>query len=143
MTLYTIKVPKISNGLKRTYNKQLEVYELKQIDSSVPNHDVYIKCKVHKYTKKGWVTKDVNKNTRFINPKINNDIVQNNKDIINDHLFFDNIILAKCSKVFLIDSMKQKYLRAIEELNSHFEKNVPDVTGIINELKQENPEYFL
>lgn len=144
MPIYAIKVPSISNGLRKSYNKQLEVYEI-DFEQTSHNHNVGyatgIKC--WEYDLKGSKEWKVSKG-RF-SERVNINLIKT--DIItssnHDVVLFDNLENAQVSKILLVNQLRKHYEDEIENIRKLYEKNVPDLSDEVEDLKQKYPEKFI
>lgn len=141
MKVYAIKVPYVSNGLQRSYNKQLEVYEY-DFPSEHERMSIQPVCR-HHYKRGTWVTDKRTRNgpNLYSNSAIQNDIVA--KSHSTSHLAFYDIEMAKASKFLLLDNMAEEYRRALVNLQELFERNVPDVSDEVQKVKEQFPEFFI
>ena len=56
---------------------------------------------------------------------------------------FNSLELAKAYKLLAIQNMAEEYRKELRSLQELFERNVPDVSEAVNEIKENFPEYFL
>lgn len=144
MPIYAIKVPSISNGLRKSYNKQLEVYEI-EFEQTSHNHNVGyatgIKC--WEYDLKG--SKDWKVGKGRFSERVNIHLIK--KDIITSSsenvLLFDDFENAKVSKILLVNKLRKHYEDEIENIRKLYQKNVPDLNDEVEVLKQKYPEKFI
>ncbi len=144
MPIYAIKVPSVSKGLKKSYNKQLEVHEI-EFEQTSHNHNVGyatgIKC--WEYDLKG--SKEWQEVKRRFGERVNLNLIQ--KDIITSSfdnvVLFDNLENAQVSKILLVNKIRKHYEDEIEKIRKLYKSNVPDLNDEIEVLKQKYPEKFI
>ncbi len=144
-TVFVIDRPYVSEGLRRTYFKKLEVYECTaKAETAWWGEEIRIVKTnfLHSYTpKKGWI-----KRARKQGPR---DFTQVHKDRVvstvntHDRVFYTTLEAAQISKLLLIKQMEEKYLKALQELQDMFKRNVPDYKTPMSDLLNQYPELFL
>lgn len=144
MRVYFIKAPYVSSGLKRSYNKQLEVYS----GVRESGKDVVYSDTVYKYHKgkNAWVEKPCT-GKHYVRIHDEKRQVVSNMPSLNimqqQSIVFVSLELAKASKLLLIQYMAKQYEDELVRLKELFTKNVPDVEPMLVEFKEDYPEYFI
>lgn len=140
MKYYIIKVPYLSQGLKRSYNKQLEVYEM-ETGENYPMQFLNT-CGIHEFKGGKWVYR---KSTKTLSVSLKGKVVQT--EIVNSsssiELIFEDLELAKVSKFLLLDDLKKTYKKEINKIVKLMERNIPDVSIEIEKIKENYPEHFI
>lgn len=139
MRVYFIDPPSVSNGLRRTYHKKLEVY------SGELQKDRVHADKIYKYLRGKWVEKPFNgSESRWVR---NQDSIYTTMPPINymasSYSVFTSLEMAQAAKMILIQRMAKQYEEELERLREALSKNVPDVEKPLQELKDQYPEYFI
>lgn len=144
--IYGIKVPYISKGLKRTYNKQLEVHKYLLNTNSDSNH-MYNQVSTVKFKHLSNFTEsktgcDVIYKRSL---KINNTVVSDNSNSydVSNMIYFDSLNSAYISKLLLIKNMKNQYEAELEDLRNTMNKNIPKLDAHLEEATEEYPELFV
>lgn len=140
MAIYAIKPPYISNGLKRSYNKQIEVFEYSdKIDES--NRHEYIRRFFYKNGK--WETDHKSTRAPYIRKGVHiyDEIIMHHTN--GNYECFSELEMAQASKFILIERMAKEYEREIKHLHELFKRNVPDVSDEIQQIKKVYPELFI
>lgn len=147
MILYLIKQPSISSGLRRSYNKQLEVLEcctnVNTSDENVMYLDKVIA--IHKYHagKKQWIRKPSSKSiqARCIRQHIHTTTCTT--PLYTEYVMFTTVEAAQASKLILIEQLKNTYEKEIERLQTLFKRNVPNIDEPMNQLLETHPDLFI
>jgi len=138
--IFMIQRPYVSNGLKRSYHKKIEIMEYTPWDKD-PNR--YLRISTHIWQKSGWKIKEtfshVKTHSKII---IHNDVVSN-KANIDDDVFFESFELAYISKIMLIQSMKEVYMESLKDLKEKMERNIPDIKDHLEQIKEKYSEYLI
>jgi hypothetical protein len=141
---YFTKAPYVSANFKKTYCKQLEIYE-----GEITKSEKYGKpCMsvtsdtIHTYGKNGWVAKPYcNWSVNSYNSLPETSIPDMRK--ISDNTIFTSLELAKAAKILKIQDLGVQYTKALKNLQDTFYKNVPDVSAPADELRKDHPEFFI
>lgn len=144
MKYYIIKAPYLSAGLRRSYNKQLEVHEMVISEES----NFLQPTGVYTYKKGEWIYKKLSSTTMSIyktniNDKVITELDLNNLNNLNNNIIYTDLELAKITKFLLIGELKNQYQREIASINDLMEKNIPDLSEEIKLIKDEYAEYFI
>jgi len=133
-SIFFIKRPYVSNGLRRTYFKNIEIMEIKPIETN--RYEIF---QVHKYLKSGWKVKKTKEFMRS-SAKIRNslDLTHTSED-----MFFETFELAYIAKILLIERLKKEYVKELESLRSMMERNCPDVEANMKEIQEKYPEFLI
>jgi hypothetical protein len=143
MRVYWIDIPSVSKGLKRTYNKKLEVYS-GILNSDGQNH--INSDKIYRYTSKGWKETPNTSGIRFIGGReryLEINVPQTTIPSINNmrrNLIYSSLEMAQVAKIILIEDMKRTYEQELEDLRTRMVKNIPKTDKPLKELKDEYPE---
>lgn len=141
MIVYTIEIPSVSSGLRRTYFKKLEVFK------GTLENERFTADRVYRYNgvKNAWVDKEFNSTSA--SKRIYNNHVYNSMPPLsymrNGGIGFTTLELAQAAKLLLIEDMGRSYQKELDRLKDLFERNVPDVKAPLSTIKEEYPEYFL
>jgi hypothetical protein len=140
MRVYFISAPFVSNGFRRTYNKQLEVYSGVIEDNKVRSDCIY---KYNKKEKK-WIRTEGGKTHALYDLSgVAIHTTMPPLHICRLETLFASAELAQAAKLILIDDMKILYEKQLVDLKRLFYKNVPDVSEPLEELNKKYPEYFI
>jgi hypothetical protein len=138
---FAIEIPSVSHGLKRTYKKKIEVFEViissTYKGDSVHKFSSHIKHEYFTKTNK-WVMS--NYSHFHGSARIEKDIVEKS---VNKILIFDDIGKAIISKILLIKDMGLRYERELISLQESYDKNVPRVENVLLDMQNKFPEHFL
>ena len=143
--VYGMKPAYASSGLKRTYNKQIEVVRfIKQKGS----RGVFIADEVYRYKndgtfKTGNSSESFNANHHL--PVHDGPSTQSPAYSINFTLFYEQD-MAYISKIQSIEELKRDYTAELQRLQNLFDKNVPNLDGhneAVQAIKEEHPEKFI
>lgn len=140
MRVYFIKCPHVSSGLRKSYNKQLEVY------SGEINKGWVYPDKMYQFNnKKGWVEKTPRlKEGRRIHSRNETPVEMLPKLVeMHEDTLYATLDLAATAKFLLIQRMTKAYEDEIEELRKLFKKNVPNVDKPLEKIREDYPEYFI
>lgn len=143
-TIYMIEIPSVSNGLKRTYHKKLEVFEKVYLGYNENGFPKYQTVKEHVYNKRnGWIERKSNGYAEIVRNPINHNLMQKASSYTKV-LYFSDLEAAKSTKILLINDMKKKkYEEELSDLRKRMEKNVLDVVDLVEEVKEKYPEDFV
>lgn len=137
MMIYCIERPYVSSGLRKTYKKNLEVFSGELINCTGNTYKADLTT-IHYWNKDKWYEKP-NKKPRAVTTKL-----ENIKDIPSlDSTNFSSLDAAKISKLLAIKNMEKAYIEELEALKALFERNVPDVSKPLEELRELYPEHFV
>jgi hypothetical protein len=133
-SVFFIKRPYVSNGLRRTFFKKIEIMEAKPLDSN--KYEIF---QIHNYLKSGWKVKQTKK---FISSRDN---IRNSLDFKNtrEDMCFETFELAYIAKVLLIERLKKEYVKELESLRAMMERNCPDVAANMKEIQEKYPEHLI
>lgn len=146
MTVYVIKRPEVSSGLKRTYHKNLEVIECKGRSGKEKPHIVIEQvCAIHKYSpaKKAWIRKAIGtQSNSFYSPELHTTPITALNARHGD-LVFTTLEAAQVTKLILIERLKKTYEAELAQLRELFKRNVPNVQEPMDQLLEEHPDLFI
>lgn len=147
-TYFYIDRPTISSGFRKTYHKKLEVLEIEEVKHSgtIANLTRHFKViAVHKYSAraKDWVKKETkaNKKVTVYERNIASDVESLTSAA--DKCVFKDLNTAIAMKLFLIQTLKKTYDYKIKQLQELAERNIPDVTALVQEMKDTYPEIYI
>ena len=141
MTTYIISRPYASPNLKTSYNKDFVIIEKSDTDDYT--------CHTFNPKKATWrESKTIpgkysyRHNTTF--PTDIAAVIDHKGYIHRDTLLsFASKEEAYLAKAYLIEQMRKEYKAAIEAILERMERNVPDLSSVIDDLHDQYPEYFL
>ena len=139
---YAIKVPYLSQGKQKSYNKQMIIFKLHDRVSN----EKYYKAAGTIFLKDGeWLSNKSNTHSGMIEPglPIQTSVVGNVDSCKTEHLIFNSLHLAQISKILLIKDLKQYYLSEIESWKILCKENVPEHTEELDKLTELYPEEFV
>ena len=151
MIVFYIQYPYVSAGLRRTYNKKLEVFEIeveKITRNSPQGEQVYYQHIethwVHAYNNKKaqWIKKPSKKHF-YMN--ILEECLTSTADITGttqDHLY-TTLEAAIAAKLMLIQRMAITYKKELVTIQELLDRNVPDVQKPLDILLDEHPDLFI
>lgn len=138
MTEYIISRPYASPNLKRSYNKDFVIIE----KSSTGSHT----CHTFNPKKSTWKESKTIP-TKYLDPYKSASITDIASVIsMPTHsilLSFTSKEEAYLAKAYLIEQMRKEYKAEIDKILERMERNVPDLSNIIDDLHDKYPEYFL
>jgi hypothetical protein len=147
MNVYYIDRPSVSNGLKRTYHKKLEVYygALENLVARAYNNtQIYISFRansvyIYNQKKNIWVQK---KSTKFLSIHLPVDRIFETAEV-NKPGVYTTLEAACVAKLILIERMAEEYKKELKKLQETFKRNVPNVEQPFNQLLETHPDLFV
>lgn len=133
MTLYFIKLPEVSSGLRKIINKKLEVFKGEVTTDCLGIRRV-LSDTVYRYnTKKDTWTEHTD--TR--------ELVRLYQFPAYGPYVFDTLEKAQVAKLVAIQEMALTHQAELARLQELFKRNVPDVSKPLQTLRENHPEHFL
>jgi len=135
---YGITAPHVSRGLKRTYNKHLEVYEF------IITDDLKVEKGVVYEVKNGKIIEKSSGHAKFSTLHgrtiISEGILHK---LVGEKIFFISKDYAFITKLILLEKMKNNYIKELARLNELMNKNCPETESILDDYKNKLPELFI
>lgn len=143
MTCYAIKMPYLSKGLKKSYNKQIIVYE-GGVEKVNNHYNTFRANACKELSKKGWKDKNCYYNEHFTDNSYFTSLPTYTK-LFNRRgiLVFPSFDMAAKCKYLALDSLTKEYEKKLDELRELCRKNIPDVTEEVSKIREEHPEMFI
>lgn len=138
--VYAIRRPEISNGLKRTFHKKLEV--MKCIYAEPTSRRPYRCNEIFVWEKGQYVLKRCPSTSLMMPFKINSEL-PDVKLLNTEYIFFYDVDMAFLFKCLLVKEMGKRYEAEIKKLQETFKRNVPDVSNHLDRFRDEMPELFI
>ena len=138
--VYAIRRPGISNGLKRTYHKKLEVF--KGICNEPTSTRPYRCNELFVYEEGEYKIKRCIQLSLY-KPKHVHSEIPDFSTLNTEYLFFHDLEMAFLCKCLLVKELGKSYEAEIQKLQDMFKRNVPDVSGHLDRFKKEMPELFI
>ena len=139
MKLYLIKAPSISKSLKRTYNKQLEVYEYDDAAASDRIMTIHKKQVFKNGEFELTVCSESFQGTKNVEVLTNLDFSTRNCD----YMVFNSLELALAGKIKLLNILKERFHVKIKDLQDTLDRNFPETEKALAKIKDSNPEIFI
>lgn len=143
--VYGMKPAYASSGLKRTYNKKIEVVKFVKLEEERAR---YVAEEVYRYKNDGTFKVGKSSDSFMSNhhlPIHDGPSTSHPAYGVNFTLFYDQD-MAYISKVQSIENLKRSYTAELQCLQNLFDKNVPDLSGhtaAVQAIKEEHPEKFI
>lgn len=138
--VYAIRRPEISNGLKRTMHKKLEV--MKCIYAESTSRRPYRCNEIFVWENDQYVIKGCPSTSLMMPFKINSEL-PDVKLLNTEYIFFYDLDMAFLFKCMLVKEMGKRYETEIKKLQETFRRNVPDVSNHLDRFRDEMPELFI
>lgn len=147
--IYGMKPAYASSGLKRTYNKQMEVVRFVRTESEHTDHVYYEADEVYRYKDDGSIRigkpKAKTISPSFL-PHVNDGPTTKSPVYGVDYTLFYDKDIAYVSKVQSIEDLKRTYTSELRRLQKLFDDNVPRVdahSAAVQAIREEHPEKFI
>ena len=143
MRVYWIDVPYVSSGLKRTYQKRLEVHSGIQEGNDIKTDTL------HKILRGKWVEKPSTESAPYLHGyqgqqrSVPHVIMPALEEMRKTSSTYATLEMAQAAKMILLQDMTKKYELALDRLRELLRKNVPNIEAPLAVLKADYPEYFI
>lgn len=134
--MFLITIPHTSPNFKKIYNKQFEIYE------GTLDNNVFTTTKVYIQNKSSFKVKGYVKSFTYPTTSTLSQVMQG-RYYSSSPLVFNTFEEAHIAKCFLLNRLREFCLRHIASLKAKVEKDCPDVSSMLNELKDKHPEVFI
>ena len=134
--MFLITIPHTSPNFKKIYNKQFEIYE------GTFNNNIFTATNVYTQNKSSFKVKGYVKSFTYPTTSTLSQVMQG-KYYSSSPLVFNTFEEAHIAKCFLLNKLREFCLRHIASLKAKVEKDCPDVSSMLNELKDKHPEVFI
>ena len=135
--MFLITIPHTSPNFKKIYNKQFEIYE------GTLDNNVFTTTKVYIQNKSSFKVKEGVKSFAYPTTTFSLSEVMQGRYYNSSPLVFNTFEEAHIAKCFLLNKLREFCLRHIASLKAKVEKDCPDVSSMLNELKDKHPEVFI
>lgn len=134
--MFLITIPHMSPNFKKTFNRQFEIYE-----GTVSNNK-FATTKVYTQNKSSFKVKVCAKSFNYPTTFSLSQVMQG-KYYNSCPLVFNTFEEAHIAKYFLLNRLREFCMRHIASLTVKVEEDCPDVSSMLNELKDRHPELFV
>ena len=134
--MFLITIPHTSPNFEKIYNKQFEIYE------GTFDNNVFTTTKVYTQNKSSFKVKGCVRSFTYPTTSTLSQVMQG-KYYSSSPLVFNTFEEAHIAKCFLLNRLREFCLRHIASLKAKVEKDCPDVSSMLNELKDKYPELFV
>lgn len=134
--MFLITIPHTSPNFKKIYNKQFEIYE------GTFSNNIFTTTKVYIQDKSSFKVKGCIKSFTYLTTFSLSQVMQG-KYFNSSPLIFNTFEEAHIAKCFLLNRLREFCMRHIASLTAKVEKDCPDVSSMLNELKDKHPEVFI
>lgn len=134
--MFLITIPRTSPNFKKIFNKQFEIYE------GTLDNNVFTTTKVYTQNKSSFKVKGCVRSFTYPTTSTLSQVMQG-KYYSSSPLVFNTFEEAHIAKCFLLNRLREFCLRHIASLKAKVEKDCPDVSSMLNELKDKHPEVFI
>lgn len=135
---YAIDKPYLSNGLRKSYCKKLEVHKMELNESS----KLYCAIETYEFKRGEWVTVKTASKSTYALAKVHTTICKDTH-LNNGMLLFEKFDDAADTKFLLLEKLKIEYQNEIEYIKDLMERNVPDVSDECNKIRLKHAELFI
>ena len=135
--MFLITIPHMSPNFKKTYNKQFEIYE------GTFSNNIFATTKVYTQNNSSFEVKKYVKPFSYLTTTLTLSQVMQGKYDSSRSLVFNTFEEAHIAKCFLLNRLREFCMRHIASLTAKVEKDCPDVSSMLNELKDKHPELFV
>lgn len=135
--MFLITIPHISPNFKEISNKQFEIYE------GTFSNNIFTTTKVYTQNKSSFKVKGCVKSFSYPTTTLTLSQVMQDKYLSSNPLVFNTFEEAHIAKCFLLNRLREFCMRHIASLTAKVEKDCPDVSSMLNELKDKHPEVFI
>ena len=135
---YAIDKPYLSNGLRKSYCKKLEVHKMELNESS----KLYYAIETYEFKKGKWVVVKTASKSMYASTTIQRSICKD-AYLSNGMILFEKFDDAADTKFLLIEKLKFEYERELKYIKDLMERNVPDVTKECNKIRLKHAELFI
>ena len=134
--MFLITIPHTSPNFKKIYNKQFEIYE------GTLDNNIFTATKVYTQNKSSFKVKGCVRSFTYPTTSTLSQVMQG-RYYSSSPLVFNTFEEAHIAKCFLLNRLREFCLRHIASLKAKVEKDCPDVSLMLNELKDNHPEVFI
>ena len=134
--MFLITIPHTSPNFKKIFNKQFEIYE------GTFSNNIFTTTKVYTQNKSSFEVKGYVKSFTYTTTSTLSQVMQGRYHSSFPLVFntFEEAHIAKC---FLLNRLREFCMCHIASLKAKVEKDCPDVSSMLNELKDKHPEVFI
>lgn len=149
--VYIVNYPYLSNGLKRSYNKQLHVYECELEpgqEFGVSERFMLETSVLWKYNMKSQTWESTNSGPKSKFMCYSNQKILKTLDLSVHHsrsgfAVYEDLEMAQAKIILSVHNLRKQYEAAIREIQSTCNRNVPDLTKDVEAVKQKYCEFFI
>lgn len=135
---YAIDKPYLSNGLRKSYCKKLEVHKMELNENS----KIYCAVQTYEFKKGQWVVVKTASKSTYASAKVHTTICKDSP-LNNTMLLFEKFDDAVDTKYLLLEKLKSEYKKEIEYIKDLMERNVPDVSDECDKIRLKHAELFI
>ena len=135
--MFLITIPHMSPHFKKIYNKQFEIYE------GTFSNNIFATTKVYIQNNSSFKVKECVKSFSYLTTTLTLSQVMQGKYDSSMSLVFNTFEEAHIAKYFLLNRLREFCMRHIASLTAKVEEDCPDVSSMLNELKDKHPELFV